>query len=320
MMVNDTFTRPCRRSSPPSSTLAPSPFTGSTPAIAFTKTLSTLYLAGFSFIKIHNILSAVFPSSPLLSESSYGLSSLSTTCKHLQHRDRSNPRSNPHLAVVASCPSPLYVRRLANDIFEKHFPTEAAQATEGDELVEIKAWYVRWRIEVRLCRISEFTDFNDRATRFEKVLIAIEHWLVMENVPISGWSRRIKNGLQTVSLLPATHLRMVSTQRCSRSLRSPSTDKNETISSNLQTGSSSPNRNRPTTPVPNTAATGVGSGPLMLKLDEQAKAAATGADAGGRHEGTAKPGRAQILDPEGFFSPRPKTASSTPFQNCSGGQ
>ena len=52
----------------------------------------------------------------------------------------------------------------------------------------------------------------------------------------------------------------------------------------------------------------------LPKLDTRAMAAAMGAHARGRQEGTATPGRAQMLDPEGFFSPRPKTPSPTPSQ------
>ncbi|MCJ1326518.1 hypothetical protein MMC10_003182 [Thelotrema lepadinum] len=248
----------------------------------------TFYLAGFSCKKIRQMLETV-QNFATVDESRYSLDNLEKTCRSMQTQNRDDENNaNPWLRIVMSSTSPFQLRRGANTKFATHFPEQASQITEEDDFAEMRVWQSRWREEVTLLKRSPFYDFRDKASAISKSLDEYQRNLVKEDSEPGREQGRIKVSSSARALIQ----RAKSLSKKTPEPLSPRRGRNSRPTSRTSSpaGQAKPQR------IPHP-----GSRPA-LKLTTRGVSLA-------RAEGTATPGRAQYLDPDGFFSPRPKSES-----------
>ena len=246
------------------------------------------YLAGFHCGKIRQMLET-FPNFATVDESKYSAENIEKTCRSMQTRNRDDENNvNPWLKTVMASTSPFQVRRGANTDFAEQFPDQASQIKEEAEFTEMGTWRTRWRDEATLLKRSPFYDFRLKADAILKSLDEYQRQLVKEDPEPDR-----KQGRNKVSFAPA---RALIHRAKSLSKKSPE---------------SSPKRGRNSRPSSRPASPGGQAKPQKIPHpgSKPALKLTTRGVSLSRPEGTATPGRAQYLDPDGFFSPRPKSES-----------
>ena len=248
------------------------------------------YLAGFHYKKIRQMLET-FPNFATVDESKYSAENLEKTCRSMQTRNRDNENIfNPWLQTVMASTSPFQVRRGANTDFAEQFPEQASQIREEAEFIEMGTWRSRWREEAALLKRSPFYDFKMKADAISKSLDEYQRQLVKEDLEPER-----KSGKPKVSFAPARAL--IERAKSLSSKKSPEC---------------SPKRGRNSRPTSRPSSPGGGQAKPQ-KIPHPGSRPALKLTTRGvsltRPEGTATPGRFQYLDPDGFFSPRPKSES-----------
>ena len=257
-----------------------------TPTIV-TKALITYFMAGFSPDKIRHLLQTI-PDFSTVDGPQYQIQNLEATCRSLQSQNRKGDKEAPHMRIVMDCPDPFHIRANANRAFAEKFPAQASEMGERADMAEMRVWQARWREEARLLRGTAFYDFDDKANAIDKCLDDYERQLVREN------PRIVQRTLRKVSSAAAGLTASVTIEKRAKCLSS-------------QSESPSPKRGRNASPAGGQLRPQVLPHPPPLPPGKPNLKLTTRGVSASRVEGTATPGRAQFLDPEGFFSPRPRT-------------
>ena len=249
----------------------------------------TYYLAGFPCRKIRQMLEMI-PNFATVDGPEYLAENLEKTCQFMQTDKRdAYTNTNRWLRIVMANPSPFQLRRGANNEFSERFPDKALEIGEAAEMAEMRIWQSRWREEVRLLKQSPYDDFKVQARKVAKELDEYQIQLVAEDKP-----------RKKVSFVVEAFI-----QRAKSTSKKSDTPSPKRGRSRPSTRPSSPGGQLKPQKIPH---------PEMKDARPSLKLFTHVGNP--RHqEGTTTPGKAQNLDVDGYFSPRPRTPS--PAQNAS---
>lgn len=233
-------------------------------------------MGGFSAAKTRRLLERI-PNFKSVDGPAYSTANLEATFHTIRTADREAENGDPYMALIMKCAHPFNFRRKANADFAASFPAEASQVNEKAELEEMGMWEDRWREEIRLLRQSVFDDFRERAEHFEEDL--------------RDYVGQLKREDRSEPTRKVCHFG----------------DKLFEIAKSCFKAFGSPKRGRPEKKADKTVIKEIPRPSLKLIT-----AGARLSPARKTGEGVSTPGAAQHLDPEGYFSPRPRTPSRTP--------
>ena len=255
-----------------------------------TQALASYYLAGFSASKMRQLLQTI-PGFAAVDSPQYAAAHIEQTARALQARDRQSEQGSAHVRLVMASASPFQLRAAANRAFADRFPAQERRIDERADLAEMRTWQARWREEARLLRGTPFWDFDDKARLIDKCLDDYERQLVPENVGV------LERSLRKVSFSPGCGSLCPGRANVASKSESPSPKRGRVAAASV-VGQPKPQL------LPHPPPAAAPERP-NLKLSTRGLSAS-------RVEGTPTPGRAQRLDPEGFFSPRPGRRNPTP--------